>query len=81
MPYLAMFFAGLFGLLTVKVPEGTNPFVFYMGSALIAMVVFGTIMLGLRLKRPQALLGALGCLVFVGLMVTAITIVSRLPAV
>lgn len=79
MPYLILFFAGLIGLLTCKVPEGTNPFVFYMGSAAIAMVVTGVVLMIIRMKRPQIAVGIAGTLGVVGLLSIAVIIISQLP--
>jgi hypothetical protein len=79
MPYLILFFAGLLGLLTCKVPEGTNPFVFYMGSAAIAMVLCGAISLLIRNERPHVIIGIFGASGVISLLTMAIFIISQLP--
>lgn len=69
MPYLLIAVMGLFSLMSVKVPPGTDPVVFYGVSSAVAMLLTGGLMYIATSKNVIKITYILG-FVGVGLLLT-----------
>lgn len=70
---------GFLSLLSVKVPEGTTPFVFYGVSTAVAFAIAGVIVLVLKTKSEEAVKWMVGLVLFAMLIAMAVSIVANLP--
>jgi len=69
MPYAMIGLLGVLSLLSVKVPEGTDPLFFYGVSALVASVLAGFILFIIEHKNADKVVYVMG-FVGVGLLLT-----------
>lgn len=81
MEWVVIGLLGFLSLLSVKVPEGVNPFAFYAVSTIIAAVIAGVVVLALRCKSEETVKWMVGSVLFVLLIVMAVSIVMNLPKV